>query len=141
MLSNYENAKGIAQDLIEELKRELKNYIKTASDETQKAIFNQYCESNGYNDDIVVDMDELEYYLPVIPMDIVRMIEGSNLDSSDDYFSFDGYGNIYSYNYVQDNKAFCLADIVGWLVDSGNRTEEEEIDGILYDIEAIEDLM
>lgn len=135
MLSNYKNVETIVQDLIMELKKGAKEYIKTAPDETQKAIFNQYCESNGYNDDIVVDMEELEYYLPVNPMDIVRMIEGSNFDSSDNYFSFDGYGNIYSYNYIQDNQAFCLIDIVGWLVDSGNRTGVEEIDEILDDIE------
>ena len=141
MLSNYKNAKSIAQDLIEELKRELKDYINTASNETQRALFNQYCESNGYYDDRAVSMDELEYYLPANPMDIVRMIEGSIFNSSDNFFSFDGYGNLYSYNYIENNKAFCLIDILEWLIDSGERTEEEEADEILDDIEAIENLM
>lgn len=141
MLSNYKNVESIARNLIEELKRELSACIETASNETQKAIFNQYCESNGYHDDVVVNMDELECYLPDNAIDVVGMIEGSNFNSSDNYFSFDGYGNIYSYNYVENNRAFCLTDIAGWLVDSGERTEEEEVDEILDAIEAIQDLM
>lgn len=142
MLSNYKNVAFIAERLIDELKNELKNCILTASNETQKAIFNQYCEENRYNDDMVVDMEELPNYLSHESMDIVRMIEGCpDFNSSDNYFSFDGYGNLYSYNYVEDNKAFYLMDITEWLVGSGERTEEEEVDEILDNIEAIEDLM
>lgn len=141
MLRNYKNAVFIAERLIDELKNELKKCILTASNETQRAIFNQYCESNGYHDDVAVNMDELEYYLPDNSTDVARMVEGSNFNSSDNYFSFDGYGNIYSYNYIEDNKAFYLMDITEWLVDSGERTEEEDVDEILDNIEAIEDLM
>lgn len=144
MLRNYKNAALIAERLIDELKNELKKCILAASNETQKAIFNQYCEENKYNDDMVVDMEELPNYLPHESMDIVRMVEGSNFSSSDNYFSFDGYGNIYSYNCIEDNKAFYYNDIAEWLIDSGERGErtgEEEVDEILDSIEAIEDLM
>ena len=55
---------------------------------------NEYCEVNGYSDDVVEVMDNFEEILGDSFSEIYPRL--GEFDMNDDFFWFDGYGNINS---------------------------------------------
>ena len=62
-----------------------------------------YC--NSYPDDYIYDNDEYnfnEWMGSRTPYEVAIALEGTGWRSSHDYFKMDGYGNIVSFDYIED---------------------------------------
>lgn len=105
------------------------------------SIWNDYCDSVGYGDDRVYCMDELDDLLDGMkPIDILLLGVNSSIFWSDDYFRFDGYGNIetisnLSYELeikvvaeycLDENECFGYSEILNILGDYLDEQEDEE---------------
>ena len=103
-----------------EKRKKLVDYINGMGIEEKIALHNTYCDAANCMDDCIYAMDEL-----------VRMVRFGNLDFAKDFWGFNGYGNIASYDaselpvYAED-----IADYVLLKEDSlGNDEIKEILDG------------
>ena len=111
-------------------KREkLIEYINGMSVEEKIALHNAYCDAANCMDDCIYTMDELEEILDgVDKWELVRMIRFGDFDFMKDFWSFNGYGNLVSYNawelpiYAED-----IADYILLKEDSLGNDEIQEI--------------
>ena len=83
---------------------------------------------NGYNEYLqFYDMGEInEFYYGVEPLEVLTRAYFGEFNPTDDYFNFNGYGNLVSYNTyeveceIEDNRDEIIADAIryhenGWI--------------------------
>ena len=115
-----------------EKKQKLVDYINGMGIEEKIALHNTYCDAANCTDDCIYTMDEMEEILDgVDKWELVRMIRFGDFDFMKDFWGFNGYGNLDSYNawelpiYAED-----IADYVLLNEDSlGNDEIQEILDG------------
>ena len=115
-----------------EKKQEIVDYINGMGIEEKIALHNTYCDAADCMDDCIYTMDEMEEILDgVDKWELVRMIRFGDFDFMKDFWGFNGYGNLVSYNawelpvYAED-----IADYVLLKEDSlGNDEIQEILDG------------
>ena len=115
-----------------EKRRKLVDYINSMGIEEKIALHNTYCDAANCMDDCIYAMDEMEEILDgVDKWELVRMIQFGDFDFKKEFWGFNGYGNLESYNawelpvYAED-----IADYVLLKEDSlGNDEIQEMLDG------------
>ena len=112
-----------------EKRKKLVDYINGMGVEEKIALHNTYCDAANCMDDCIYAMDEMEEILDgVDKWELVRMIRFGNFDFMKDFWGFNGYGNLVSYNawelpvYAED-----IADYVLRKEDSLGNDEIQEI--------------
>ena len=111
-------------------KREkLIDYINGMGIDERLALHNAYCDTANCMDDCIYAMDEMEEILDgVDKWELVRMIRFGDFDFTKEFWGFNGYGNLVSYNawelpiYAED-----IADYVLRKEDSLDNDEIQEI--------------
>lgn len=95
----------------------ISDIIRNWSDSDLFVAWNEYCDKKGYSDNIIYSMDSFnECFGGMEPLDIISMVRGCDFSPSDDYFSYTSYGNITSFDYVEDYSEFdydYLAEFLG----------------------------
>lgn len=99
-------------------KREkLIEYIDGMSVDKKLALHNTYCDAANCMDDCIYTMGDMEEVLDgVDKWELVRMIRFGDFDFMKDFWSFNGYGNLVSYNawelpiYASDIADYILSD-------------------------------
>lgn len=84
--------------------------------------------SEEYFDDTLYDMDDFdELMYGMNPHDIARKIWFGDFNPMSDYWKFDGYGNLESFEYVSDwiDCYVPESEFYTWLLDGGYITSEE----------------
>ena len=97
----------------------IKEAITDLDDSTGVALWNDYCEANNYYDDYIEwnDIDELLYGRN--PSEVLNMVDKNKYDQYDSYCAYDGYGNLYSFDYVDDSGSpFDLDSLAQWIYDN-----------------------
>ena len=115
-----------------EKKQKIVDYINGMGVEEKIALHNTYCDAANCMDDCIYAMDDMEEILDgVDKWELVRMVQFGDFDCMKDFWGFNGYGNLVSYNalelpvYAED-----IADYVLWKEDSlGNDEIQEILDG------------
>ena len=115
-----------------EKKQKLVDYIDSMGIEEKIALHNTYCDAANYMDDCIYTMDDMEEILDgVDKWELVRMVQFGDFDCTKDFWGFNGYGNLVSYNalelpiYAED-----IADYILLEEDSlGNDEIQEILDG------------
>lgn len=97
-LTDYSDADDFFQkiyDLMEVLEK-IENY----SDDEWVGLHNQYCQNENYSDDEIYSFDEdfFETFFEGKPMEAARATAFGDVNWSDDYIKFNGYGNLVSIN-------------------------------------------
>ena len=114
-------------------KREkLVDYINGMGIEEEIALHNAYCDAANCMDNCIYAMDEIEEILDgVDKWELARMVQFGDFDCTKDFWGFNGYGNLVSYNalelpiYAED-----IADYILLREDSlGNDEIQEILDG------------
>ena len=114
-------------------KREkLIDYINGMGIEEKIALHNTYCDAANCLDDCIYAMDDMEEVLyGVDKWELIRMVQFGDFDCTKEFWSFNGYGNLDSYDarelpiYAED-----IADYVLSNEDSlGNDEIKEILDG------------
>ena len=114
-----------------EKEQKLVEYINGMGVEEKIALHNTYCDAANCMDDCIYSMDEMEEILDgVDKWELVRMIRFGDFDFMKDFWGFNGYGNLVSYNawelpiYAED-----IADYILLKEDSlGNDEIQEMLD-------------
>ena len=115
-----------------EKRRKLVDYINGMGIEERLALHNAYCDAANCMDDCIYTMDEMEEILDgVDKWDLVRMVQFGDFDCMKEFWGFNGYGNLVSYNawevpvYAEDIANYILSE-----EDSlGNDEIQEMLDG------------
>lgn len=112
-----------------EKKQKIVDYINSMGIEEKLALHNTYCDAANCMDDCIYSMDELEEILDgVDKWKLVDMIRFGNFDFMKEFWGFNGYGNLVSYNawelpiYASD-----IADYILLKDDSLGNDEIQEI--------------
>ena len=112
-----------------EKRQKIVDYINSMGVEEKIALHNTYCDAANCMDDCIYSMDELEEVLDgVDKWELIRMVQFGDFDCTKDFWNFNGYGNLVSYNawevpvYAED-----IADFILWKEDSLGDDEIQEI--------------
>ena len=112
-----------------EKRKKLVDYINGMGIEEKIALHNTYCDAANCMDDCIYAMDDMEEILDgVDKWELIRMIRFGDFDFMKEFWGFNGYGNLVSYNawelpiYAED-----IADYVLRKEDSLDNDEIQEI--------------
>lgn len=85
------------------------------------ALHNEFCDKHGDPDSIIYQMGEFNEILSgTDPDDITRMMYYGKFNPNDDYFCFDGYANLASFNsYDDDESPIYLSELAEYVIDYG----------------------
>lgn len=93
-------------------------------------IYNEFCDKNNDSDARIYTMDELDDMLDdKTPTQILMMMHFGNFNPMDEYFRFDGYGNLESTDFPEN--WFYLDDIVDYIIDNNDSLNDDRIEEIL----------
>ena len=82
-----------------EKRRKLVDYINSMGIEEKIELHNTYCDAANCMDDCIYAMDELEEILDgVDKWELIRMVQFGEFDCTKEFWGFNGYGNLVSYN-------------------------------------------
>ena len=100
-----------------EKKQKLVDYINGMGIEEKIALHNTYCDAANCMDDCIYAMDDMEEILDgVDKWELIRMIRFGNFDFMKEFWGFNGYGNLVSYNawelpiYAEDIADYILSE-------------------------------
>ena len=75
------------------------DYINSMGIEEKIALHNTYCDAANCMDDCIYTMDEMEEILDgVDKWELVRMVQFGDFNCTKEFWGFNGYGNLVSYN-------------------------------------------
>ena len=82
-----------------EKRQEIVDYINGMGVEEKIALHNAYCDAANCMDDCIYTMDEMEEILDgVDKWELARMVQFGDFDCTKEFWGFNGYGNLVSYN-------------------------------------------
>ena len=97
----------------------IKEAITDLTDGETVVLWNDYCEANNYYDDYIEynDIDELLYGLKL--SEVLNRVDADNYNDCDKYCAYNGYGQLYSFDYVDDNDSpFDLNSLAQWIYEN-----------------------
>lgn len=98
------------------------------SNEEIVRVWNDYCDKHCCCDDMIFYMESFnELYDGVKPIEIVERVIYGDFRTDDDFFAFNGYGNMVSFNDVDDYGSFDMRYVAEYLVDCGD-SDYTEVD-------------
>lgn len=115
-----------------ETKKEQKivDFINGMSVEEKIALHNAYCDAANCMDDCIYTMDEMEEVLDgVDKWELVRMIQFGKFDCTKDFWGFNRYGNLVSYNAWE--LPIYAEDIADYILSEEDSLGNDEIQDIL----------
>lgn len=85
------------------------------------AIHNEFCDKHGNPDDIIFQMGEYDYICGGMDIDdLARMQYYGEFNPNDDYFCFDGRGNLASFDsYDDDESPIYLSELAEYVIEYG----------------------
>ena len=101
--------------------------------------WNLRCEKKGYMDEFIENMSSFdEMFQNLSPLEIIDKVRGCNFCTGDDYFAFNGYGNLESFSYAEDYSCFSYEELAEYLVDNGdslttNVDTDELLESFIYE--------
>ena len=108
----------------------LVEYINGMGVEEKIALHNSYCDAANCMDDCIYSMDEMEEILDgVDKWELVRMIQFGDFDCTKDFWGFNGYGNLVSYDAWE--LPIFAGDIAGYILRKEDSLGDDEIQEIL----------
>lgn len=113
-----------------EKRKKLVDYIDSMGVEEKIALHNTYCDAANCMDDCIYSMDEMEEILDgVDKWELVRMIRFGDFDFMKEFWGFNGYGNLVSYNAWE--LPIYASDIAGYILRKEDSLGNDEIKEIL----------
>ena len=83
--------------------------------------WNLRCDESNYMDDRIEYMDTFdELFCGLKPSEIAEKVYKRDFCTGDDFFAFNGYGNLESFSCVEDYSCFSYEELAEYLVDNGD---------------------
>lgn len=90
--------------------------LEELSNEEQIEVHNAWCETQGYWDDFIERVSEIDgLYSGVAPSEIIERFSSINI--YDDYYILDGYGHAQSFDYYTDSPCQSFDEIAEYCAD------------------------
>ena len=122
-----------------EKKKKLVDYIDGMGIEEKIALHNAYCDAANCMDDCIYTMDEMEEILDgVDKWELVRMIQFGDFDFKKEFWGFNGYGNLVSYNAWE--LPIYAEDIADYILSEEDSLGNDEIQEILDEEDELQEL-
>ena len=122
-----------------EKRKKLVDYINGMGIEEKIALHNAYCDAANCMDDCIYSMDEMEEILGgVDTWELIRMVQFGDFDCTKDFWNFNGYGNLVSYNALE--LPICAEDIADYILSEKDSLGNDEIQEILDDEDELQEL-
>ena len=113
-----------------EKRRKLVDYINSMGIDEKIALHNTYCDAANCMDDCIYTMDEMEEILDgVDTWRLVDMMRYGNFDFQNDFWGFNQYGNLDSYDALE--LPIFASDIAGYILRKEDSLGDDEIQYIL----------
>ena len=113
-----------------EKRQKIVDYINGMGVEEKIALHNTYCDAANCMDNCIYAMDEIEEILDgVDKWELVRMIQFGDFDCTEEFWGFNGYGNLISYNAWE--LPVYAEDIAGYVLLKEDSLGNDEIKEIL----------
>ena len=113
-----------------EKRKKLVDYIDGMGIEEKIALHNSYCDAANCMDNCIYGMNDLEEILEgVDKWELVRMIRFGNFDFMKEFWGFNGYGNLVSYDAWE--LPIFASDIADYILLRENGLGNDEIQEIL----------
>ena len=113
-----------------EKRQKLVDYINEMGVEEKIALHNAYCDAANCMDDCIYTMDEMEEILDgVDKWELVRMIRFGDFEFMKEFWGFNGYGNLVSYNALE--LPIFASDIANYVLLKEDSLGDDEIQYIL----------
>ena len=95
--------------------------------------WNFRCDEDGYMDERIEYMDSFdELFCNLKPSEIAEKVYRREFCTGDDFFAFNGYGNLESFSDVDDYSRFSYTELAEYLVDNGDSlTTDVDTDELL----------
>ena len=117
-----------------EKRQKLVDYINGMGVDEKIALHNTYCDAANCMDDCIYTMDEMEEILDGMDTwKLVDMMRYGNFDFQNDFWGFNGYGNLDSYNAWE--LPIYAEDIADYVLLRGDSLGNDEIQYILEEDE------
>ena len=108
----------------------IKDLLENMSESQLYTIVNEYFDKTEYYDDRIYDMEEFDEMMDdMLPSDIAIKIFYGDFRPNDNYFKFDGYDNLQSFDYISDEVD--LEEIADYIVDNDEDFDNSDIREIL----------
>ena len=108
----------------------IKDLLENMSESQLYTIANEYFDKAEYYDDRIYDMEEFDEMMDdMLPSDIATKIFYGDFRPNDNYFKFDGYANLESFDYISDEVD--LEEIADYIVDNDEDFDDSDIREIL----------
>ena len=112
------------------IKQKIVDYINGMEAEEKIALHNAYCDAANCMDDCIYAMDDMEEILDgVDKWELVRMIRFGDFDFMKEFWGFNGYGNIDSYDALE--LPIYADDIADYILSEEDSMGNDEIQEIL----------
>ena len=113
-----------------EKREKLVDYINGMGVEEKIALHNAYCDAANCMDDCIYTMNDMEEILyGVDKWELVRMVQFGDFDCMKDFWGFNGYGNLVSYNAWE--LPIFASDIADYILSEEDSLGNDEIQEIL----------
>lgn len=112
----------------------IKAIIEAMDDGDKIALWNESCYECSFYDDEIFKMQDFDDLMSNnTPSELAsRIFFGGGFNPNHDYFAFDGYANLVSFNFTDDeNSPFCLNDLVDRIMRNENAFGCDEIADVL----------
>ena len=117
-----------------EKREKLVDYINGMGVEEKIALHNTYCDAANCMDNCIYTMDEMEEILDgVDKWELIRMIRFGDFDFMKEFWGFNGYGNLVSYNAWE--LPVYAEDIADYILSNEDSLGNDEIQYILEEEE------
>ena len=119
----------------------IKEALENLSDEELIAIHNEYCSESNNTDNCVYSMDEFNEITDGMEnWEIARSCFFGDFRPCDEYFFFNGYGNLESFDFPsQDNAPIYISDIADYIERNNDSLYCDDIAEILEQFEEAEE--
>ena len=119
------------------MRDEVLEMLRDMDDNDLVAVHNEYCEEVRYHDDRIYYMsefDELYCMDGKSPLDIIRDAFNGSFYPNDDWFRWNGYGNLESTDCPEDWME--LDEIADYIVENDDALRNDDIRDLMDEIEA-----
>ena len=103
--------------------------------------WNKLCEDHNYDDERIYMMfDFNEFFNHLTPLEVIDLVD-SRFNTNNDYFAYDNYGRIVSFDNIDDYYCFDFSQLADYLIENGDddvtEVSKEELMNEFYELKHI----
>ena len=115
------------------LEEKVREAIENMDDAEVVDIWNNYCKACNLCDDVIYSMSDFDEVIEYeSPWEIARACSYGGFCAADDYFWFNGYGNLESCDFpIHGSSPVFIDDLIAYIVENKYSLQNDEIQEIL----------